>query len=749
MSNKYIDKYLKYKNKYLNFKNKINQSAGYLLSDENKSFLLGKILKIIEPNSDYFDFSNPTHKIKNFDETFNFLTNNEDYKNIIKYLLDTYTMNTPYKQIFQNKDGIKIYESTIDIFPYHINFAALMFLSFITELEIVTLLHSFIGYNTVEEPKNNNIISAYYGHTVSNTHIYKNTVNLSITDKLKLFTKTLDDIFNNFMKLLVNKIANMYNKTNVEIIPNIVPIEHYLHIDGMFDFIYVDWKNRLENFLTPVKGYGRTTKIYDINGIIKESIVEIEKKYTDYIEDGAGFFSFMFLINPADPNFYYGSCLTQSMFELYIMSRLHTHGDNMILLVEKDPTQIKPHAYWQITQQKSKIQILTHFATKYKFSTNPFELRSFYKPVVAEINFKENRDQVLKLIIYFTYDMYLEILTNGHAQLILKDNKENVDKLLLFIRNRVEEIENYFPNKLTDIEMENYLTIESNNSKMLKNVGLNQYLKQDIEMLKKIILKMNMQILIANSIASKNYELIKKLMLFIYDNNLDQVLNNPTILLSLLDIFNYDVEDVELTDEDTIQLLDIINIYVDNSKKKGIELNTKMLVYTLNTSNTIFYKGIKKIFNILPLSYDGLCDIVTQKFIPGYQLYISNELAENPELIIDINTKLNKNGQSLLYTAAILGNFPFIVTLLISTKNINVNVRNKDNSTPLHGAALGLDTKDISDMCRGRVDIINSLLTYKANKFLKNNKKKVPYDNIRCNEDALKVQMETLLQIGH
>ena len=60
------------------------------------------------PNSDYFDFSNPTHKIKNFDETFNFLTNNEDYKNIIKYLLDTYTMNIPYKQIFYNKNGIQI-----------------------------------------------------------------------------------------------------------------------------------------------------------------------------------------------------------------------------------------------------------------------------------------------------------------------------------------------------------------------------------------------------------------------------------------------------------------------------------------------------------------------------------------------------------------------------------------------------------------------------------------------------------------
>ena len=505
MSNKYIDKYLKYKNKYLNFKNKINQSAGYLLSDENKSFLLGKILKIIEPNSDYFDFSNPTHKIKNFDETLNFLTNNEDYKNIIKYLLDTYTMNIPYKQIFYNKNGIKIYESTIDIFPYHINFAALMFLSFITELEIVTLLHSFIGYNTVEEPKNNNIISAYYGHTVSNTHIYKNTVNLSITDKLKLFTKTLDDIFNNFMELLVDKIAKMYNKTNAEIVPNIVPIEHYLHIDGMFDFIYVDWKNRLENFLTPVKGYGRTTKIYDINGIIKQCIEEIERKYTDYIEDGAGFFSFMFLINPVDPKLYYGCCLTYSMFELYIMSRLHTHGNNMILLVEKDPIQRFPHNFWQLSQQKSKIQNLSHFATKFKLSKHPFELRSFFKPVVAEIIFTENRDQILKLIIYFTYDMYIRILTNENAELLLKDNKVNIDKLLLFIKNRVEEIENYFSNKLTDIEMENYLYIESNNSNILKNVGLDQYLKQDIEMLKKIITYKIMQRLIDNVLLSKNY----------------------------------------------------------------------------------------------------------------------------------------------------------------------------------------------------------------------------------------------------
>ena len=744
MNNKYIDKYLKYKNKYLNFKNKINQSAGYLLSDENKSFLLGKILKIIEPNSDYFDFTDTTHKIKNFDETLNFLTNNKDYTQIIKYLLDTYTMNKSYKQIFKNKNGIKIYESTVDVFPYHINFAALMFLSFITELEIVTLLHSFIGYNTIEEPKNNNIISAYYGHTTSNTHIYKNTVNLSITDKLKLFTKTLDDIFNNFMKLLVDNIAIMYNKTNAEILPLIVPLEHYLHVDGMFDFIYVDWKNRIEYFISSVMMSRTITQnniIYDINGIIKKCIQNIETKYTDYIEDGAGFFSFMFLINPADPNFYYGSCLTQSMFELYIMSRLHTHGDNMILLVEKDPTQIKPHAYWQITQQKSKIQILTHFATKYKFSTNPFELRSFYKPVVAEINFKKNRDQVLKLIIYFTYDMYLEILTNGHARLILKDNKENVDKLLLFIRNRVEEIENYFPNKLTDIEMENYLYIESNNSNILKNVGLDQYLKQDIEMLKKIITYKIMQRLIDNVLLSKNYELIKKLMLFIYDNNLDQVLNNPTILETLLKN--------KIDDKDVNQILDIINIYIDNSKKKGIILDTRMLFNTMNTSNIIFKKGVRKIFNIIPLSYDGLCNMVTQTFRPDTTLYIYNEITENPKLIIDINTRLNKYGQSLLYTAARSGNNRLVTALLMSTKDINVNVRTTNNSTPLHGAAFGLDTKDNFDSsktCRERAEIINSLLTYKADKSLTNDYNEVPYDNIRCNESGTAKEMKILLK---
>ena len=739
MSNKYIDKYLKYKNKYLNFKNIINQSGGYLLSDENKSFLLGKILKIIEPNSDYFNFNNPTQKIKNFDETLDFLTNNKDYKNIINYLLDTYKMNKSYKQEFYNKNGKKIYESTIDIFPYHINFAALMFLSFITELEIVTLLHSFIGYNTVEEPLNNNIISAYYGNTVSNTHIYKNTVNLSITDKLKLFTKTLDDIFNNFMELLVDKIAKMYNKTNAEIVPNIVPIEHYLHIDGMFDFIYVDWKNRLENFLTPVKGYGRTTKIYDINGIIKQCIEEIERKYTDYIEDGAGFFSFMFLINPVDPKLYYGCCLTYSMFELYIMSRLHTHGDNMILLVEKDPTQIIPHPYWQITQQKSKIQILTHFATKYKFSTNPFELRSIFKPVVAEINFKENRDQILKLIIYFTYDMYLEILTNGHARLILKDNKVNVDKLLLFIRNRVEEIENYFPNKLTDIEMENYLTIESNNSKMLKNVGLDQYLKQDIEMLKNIILKMDMHLLIANSIISKNYELIKKLLLFIYANNLDQVLNNPTILITLVKN--------KIDDEDINQILDIINIYIDNSKKKGIILDTKMILNQVNASNINLKKDVRIILNSMPLSYEGLCNMVTNEFTPEDTIYIYHELTENPKLIIAINTNLNKYSQSLLYTAARSGNYRFVSALLMSTNKIDVNVRNKDNSTPLHGAAFGFDTLDISNTCKERLDIINLLLTYKADKFLKNNNKEVPYDNIRCSYPKIKEDMKALLKI--
>ena len=546
---RYKKKYLKYKIKYHNAlklfnQNKPIQLGGYMLSDEHSDFLLGTILSIIKPNSQFFDFKDQTHKIKDFNETLNYLQNDAKYNSIITYLLKIYNDNISYKQYFKKKDGTVIFQSDKDIFPYHINFGALMFLSFITEMEIFTLFHSFIGYNTTTNQHENSIASAFCGHNIDICpllHIYKTTVNEHISDRLKIFTNVLDDIFNKFMKILVMNMITSFNSVcgadyvkYDSILQCIVPIEDYRHVNDTFDFIYVDWKNRIEKMIDPSTINIRSAmNIIDrINDIIKASINEVELKTTSYIADGLGFFSFIFLNFPEKSDIYYGSCLTASMFEFYLMSRLHTNAENMTLLVEKNPTQLTPHPYWKITQTKTQIPILTHFATKFTLSGNTIILRSLFTNPVSEINYKTDKTRILKLLIYLAYDMFIQYVTNSSAKSELIVYKDKIEKILLFIKTRIEKIENFYLYKLTNKEITDFLTVESFNINF-PNSKLTYVLRQDNAI--SAVLSMDITKLISDALINNNYTLVQKLISFIPElhskipNILETILTNKYI----------------------------------------------------------------------------------------------------------------------------------------------------------------------------------------------------------------------------
>jgi hypothetical protein len=327
------------------------------------------------------------------------------------------------------------------MYPYHINIGALMFLSFIIELEIFTLFHSIIPYNTIKHP-DRNTINTCFSHKVSEgmctkTRIYKDEVANNLTPLFLTFTYNLDNIFNDFMKKLVTNISKHFGREYNDILKYIVPIEEYRYEEDKFNFIFKNWKNKIEDSMPAL--HKRKTTIGAINDIIKNTIEEIEKRDLNYIAESTGFFSYMYLVNPKDRDLSYGSCITYSMFELYIMSRLHTKAENMVLLIEKE--HYEPHRYRQITQKRTGIDTLTHYATKFDLSDGTFTLRSIFDHKgLHELRFNTHKNKILKLFIYIIYDMYVYYMKSGISNPTI-EQEYNIKKIMFLIRKRINTIE--------------------------------------------------------------------------------------------------------------------------------------------------------------------------------------------------------------------------------------------------------------------------------------------------------------------
>ena len=444
----YYKKYNKYKSKYLEIKN--NLIGGYKLSDQKKGSMLDTVLSNILKNCNntlYFKFDEQGKKNKGygFDETLEYLSNDKDYNLILPYLLDKYMNDKPYTQIFY-KENCEIISEFRNMIPYHVNIGALMFLSFITELEIFTLFHSIIPFNTNTDMKRNSLNTAFCSRAdeglCTKTRIYRDSVNGDIIQLFTNFTTVLDETFKEFMDSLINQIKFILDEKNEieidEIERCIIPKDSAIFTeDGKYDYIFADWKERLCILFNKVGT--REVILGKINLSIKSIITQKESNILNYIAEATGFFSYFNLINPDIRSLFFGSCITYSMFELYIMSRLHTRGENMVLYVEKE--NITPHLFWKITQQKTNIPVLTHFATEFTLSKNPFKLRSkFIINGVIYLPFALNKLKILKLFIYIIYDMYIQYINSNKDKYIPEQNLK-IKKIIDFINKRITYIE--------------------------------------------------------------------------------------------------------------------------------------------------------------------------------------------------------------------------------------------------------------------------------------------------------------------
>jgi len=162
----YKEKYLKYKKKYINLQNQINLGGFYLAdetvrTDVSKNKLLSLVKTHIQNNS-YF-FSSAYDRFNDEPDDFYdslLLTNTDssiksintpEYIQIYEELVNIYKKDVSYEQIFRKQTGEIISQHTV--YPYHINFAALIFISFLVEYELFNIIYTINKYNSTSHNK--------------------------------------------------------------------------------------------------------------------------------------------------------------------------------------------------------------------------------------------------------------------------------------------------------------------------------------------------------------------------------------------------------------------------------------------------------------------------------------------------------------------------------------------------------------------------------------------------------------------
>ena len=505
----YKIKYLKYKKKYLNL-----LKGGYILDDESKDYYFKKIIsdhqdKFLTPYNNLFieSYPNPNNKLDLFS------MKSPEYIKVYINLIQKYLDSNTYTQKFINQEGDIISEIE-DVYPSHINFAALIFLSYLLELELFIITNYNHGYNYYNNENKSEIIynskckstfCASSSRTCSLYRIYKNKLKNNINNLLDDFTKNLDNLFIECMWSIITKINKFFNPNLkdrqakvrdsgilFELYKLFVPIKHISYVKGSlnFKYIYVNWKLKVIDFIkSNFINYPNIKK--SINAIIKAAIIKFQHKDTQYIAEGTGFFSFIFLSFPelqklsVGKNINFGSCITYTLLEMYIMSRLHINPNNINLILESADN--KPHNIWTYVQNSLNLKSVTHWVSEYKFSTGNIMFRSVFKPHVKKYNFGnlDDKKNIFRALIYPNLDSYSDFVNRFCKY-------EHKFHILEFIKQRYELFESLLIKPIDNWYNEDYLTkfkygLDNNNLNIVK-----KNLSKNLEILLKIKHQMKM-----------------------------------------------------------------------------------------------------------------------------------------------------------------------------------------------------------------------------------------------------------------
>ena len=442
------------------------QEGGFMMSDKSNPGTLYSIMATHFNKPDNKTFFNSVLKQtdKAPDNNISFL-DTPDYKEIYTKLINIIMTDEVYTQTFSD-DGGKPFFRQAGMHNYHIQLCALMTMSFLFELEAFSVVHNYIRINigTAE----NNRLPSIFPKSVSTPPIrqYNGLITNGIDEMLNYFTQSLDVFFNDFMNFLVDEIYTRINLGKLifskkeELIQEIVPVNSKTpkHVNGTFDFIYVDWKDRIKSKIKNTLRIGDadyTAGKYSrrINNAIEQALYSVEDGGSKYIAEGTGFFSFLYLLpKPGVKKKYNGSCITYSMLELYIMARLHVHANNLNLDIESEGFP-EPHRFWKSVQADKNINLtsVSHWTTRYNFQSKPLHFRHadrFLKEIDTKHSFNfldPDKPKLCLLLLYPIFDSYIQYI--GQPDSWTKPSrKENahIDKILPFIRKRIEFVKTLF-----------------------------------------------------------------------------------------------------------------------------------------------------------------------------------------------------------------------------------------------------------------------------------------------------------------
>ena len=446
----------KLRSKLRSKKNSKFLKGGFFLNDNSKGYFKDLVYNHIYTNlNDYHTYiENPNLIGENFkdkdtsdwmkktaQQSIMTILRDKSYNTIYKNLVRKYTNDKKYYQVFKNKHGVVLFNSnryqvkddyvSTKVSDYHINFGALIFTSFLLEYELF-LLSSVNGYNYndgINDILVNTNCKCIFCHSdhCSIYRVYRNTLINNISDILNMFCQKLDALFNGFMNYFIKNYSETYGISEEEVKNCIVPIDHYEHKKGEFDFIYVNWKNRLRNLKRGSVGSTMT----QMNDLVHICLKQFSEGYQgQYIAEATGFFSFIYLTFPHVDSEFFGSCITWSMIEMYIMSRLHINGKNINLVLESELDPGVEHSYWKFCQTSIKKDAkhictdvygnkmlgtpITHWCTKFIQQSKIYKCRSgigipgfnFHQTNV--LNFESDKKDVFRALIYPILDSYFK-----------------------------------------------------------------------------------------------------------------------------------------------------------------------------------------------------------------------------------------------------------------------------------------------------------------------------------------------------
>jgi len=370
-------KYLKYKQKYLNLK------GGYALSQEC-NFPPYNILNETDDLENETDFFYPKIKsyFKTYEETLNY-----HLKNINDFSKDKTKNKTDIDSIiefFNKKEHKDFLEDLLknymkdDFNNYHVQFSALIFISFIIELELFMILYSIVPYNTNENKDNNDMYSNWI--SIGRVKpIYKLYLKDDIIEVFKEFTCALEHKYKIFIEAFTKEINSSRNEEDIKKFNDI-----FYKKDYNYDYRHIkrDWMEKLENKLN----ISKSNIIIKLNNILKV-------KFTSLFYDPTPLGLFDYVFYGEDK----GSCITFSLLEFYFLSRLHIKYEDLSLELESGK-DISPH---YITFEENTNSVCSHW------TCNILKVPTRQKHKVYRSFTLKNKAEILFSFIFVVYDKYI------------------------------------------------------------------------------------------------------------------------------------------------------------------------------------------------------------------------------------------------------------------------------------------------------------------------------------------------------